>query len=124
MTIPVQIDQLAATLTVFDHAYLVTQRGSDEFAKIMTVDPVMQDDRLLIEAARESVRANVAADSRVTLIWPPRQFHGFSLIVDGWGTIAGDAIEIEIHHGMLHRPREHGDGPEWVFPSPSPSAAD
>lgn len=117
MTIPVPFEQLASTLTAFDHAYLITMRGQDEFAKILTVDPFVRGDRLIVATERDSVRSNVAADQRVTLIWPNREYHGFSLIVDGLGTVVDGEIVIDVDHGMLHRPSEHDDGPEWVFPA-------
>lgn len=116
MTIPVPFDQLEATLTEFDHAYLITLRADGGFVKILTVDPFVRDDRLVVAPVRESVRANVAGDSRVTLVWPPRRFHGFSLIADGTGSLTDESIEIEVDHAMLHRPSEHADGPAWVFP--------
>lgn len=115
MTIPVSFDQLAATLTVFDHAYLVTLRPAGEFVKILTVDPFVRSERLIVPG-RQSVLDNVASDSRVTLIWPPRDHHGFSLIVDGLGAVEGDEIVVSVDHGMLHRPSEHADGPAWSWP--------
>lgn len=117
MTIPVTLDQLASTLTAFDHAYVITLRGADEFVKVVTVDPVVRDDRLVITTGHRSILANVEADPRVTLVWPPREYHGFSLIVDGHGSVAGDELVVAIDHGILHRPHEHDDGPAWVFPT-------
>ena len=104
MTIPVPIDALAAVLRDFDHAYLITQRGLDEYAKVLTVDPFMRGDELVIATERDSVRGHVASDDRVTLIWPPTKHHGHSLIVDGRGSLAAGEIRIAIHHAILHRP--------------------
>ena len=72
MTIPAPIDALAAVLREFDHAYLITQPGAEEYAKVLTVDPFMRGDELVIATEHNSVRSNVASDDRVTLIWPPR----------------------------------------------------
>lgn len=116
MTIPVPIDALAAVLRDFDHAYLITQRGVAEYAKVLTVDPFMRGDELVIATERNSVRSNVASDDRVTLIWPPRTHHGHSLIMDGRGSLAVDEIRIAIDHAILHRPSAHADGPAWIFP--------
>lgn len=117
MTIPVSLDQLAPTLTAFDHAYVITLRGADEFVKIVTVDPFVRDDRLVITTGHRSIFDYVTADPRVTVVWPPREHHGFSLIVDGQGSVVGDELVVEIDHGILHRPHEHDDGPAWVFPT-------
>ena len=116
MTIPVPIDALAAVLRDFDHAYLITQRGAEEYATVLTVDPFMRGDELIITTERDSVRANVASDDRVTLIWPPTTRHGHSLIMDGRGSLAVDEIRIAIDHATLHRPSAHADGPAWIFP--------
>lgn len=120
MTIQVPAAELAATLVGFDHAYLITQRGADQPVKILTVDPVLADGRLLVATESESVRAGVAADDRVTLVWPPRVRHGHTLIVDGHATLIATGLEtgleVRFEHGMLHRPRTHADGPDWQLP--------
>lgn len=116
MSIPVSMQQLAATLTAFEHAYLITMRPAGGFAKIYTVDPVVTDGELLIPTDHQASLDNVTADPRITLIWPPLVHHGWTLLVDGHGSAVPGGIQVAVDHGMLHRPREHGDGPEWVFP--------
>lgn len=110
MSIPVSFDQLADLFTHYPCATLITLREGT-FVKIMTVDPVLRANRIVVPDARKSVLLNAAADPHVTLILQPAQPHGWTLIVDGLGKVVLDNLEIEMVSGMLHRPRSHSDGP-------------
>lgn len=120
MTIPVQPDQLVAVLERFGSAMLVTL-PAEGFARVLTCDPVLDCSgaapELVIPDPFPVALANVAADPRVTVMWPAAEHHGFALIVDGYGRETSGELRVEIDHAILHRPRSHRDGPEWVFPS-------
>ncbi|EJZ87472.1 hypothetical protein QP400_09460 [Winkia sp. UMB3158] len=110
MSIPVPFTSLAQVLKNYNSATLITLREGG-FAKVMTVDPILKGGKILVANPRQSIKQNVAANNHVTLLWQPLQRHGWTLIVDGYGTIVADLLEIQMHSGMLHRPRAHGDGP-------------
>ena len=55
--------------------------------------------------------ANLAGNDAVTLVFPPAQAHGYSLIVDGTGVAVGDDVRIAPATAVLHRPSAHADGP-------------
>lgn len=115
MTIPVRIEQLAATMSRFGSAQLLTL-AADGAVRVHTVDPRFAHEQLHLTSEHRSALDNIARDPRVTLVWASPKHHGWTLIVDGTATVNGDAIVVEIDHGILHRPGSHDDGPEWVFP--------
>ena len=63
--------------------------------------------------------ANLAGNAAVTLVFPPREPKGFTLLVDGTGEAAGDDVRITPATAVLHRPGSHADGPP-----PPPSAGE
>jgi hypothetical protein len=62
--------------------------------------PVAWDGDCLIGAAGRTTAANVAAHPVVTLLWPPVELDGYTLIVDGEGVVDGEQVRVE----PLHRP--------------------
>ena len=47
----------------------------------------------------------------MTLVFPPREPRGFTLLVDGTAEVAGDDVRITPATAVLHRPASHADGP-------------
>jgi hypothetical protein len=47
----------------------------------------------------------------VTLVFPPREPKGFTLLVDGTAEVAGDDVWITPATAVLHRPASHAEGP-------------
>lgn len=111
MTIPVAASEIAATLTRFESATLITH--ASPYVKLLTVDPTMEGDDVVVHPIRESTQRNVAVDPHVTLVWQQHVHHGWTLIVDGIGRVEGDTLRVRVESGMLHRPRAHADGPAW-----------
>lgn len=112
MTIPVPLDRLERTLRRFGSATLIASRPGD-WPRVVTVDPVVEGEDLLVPTPYENARAAVAAYPRVTLVWAPPQRHGFALIVDGTATVTGSDVRVVVDHAILHRPAAHADGPAW-----------
>ena len=46
----------------------------------------------------------------MTLVWPPTEPGGFSLLVDGAATVDGETITVAPTKAMLHRPAPGPDG--------------
>ncbi|CAN5568212.1 hypothetical protein BH09ACT8_BH09ACT8_43060 [soil metagenome] len=105
MSVKVDLDQLADALAEYSFAYLVTV-GDDYRAKTIAVSPVLNDGVFDVGPVGGGTRRNVAAHDNVTLLWPPREPDGYSLIVDGRALASSDDAPLQIAptHAVLHRP--------------------
>ncbi|MGA4788016.1 pyridoxamine 5'-phosphate oxidase family protein [Nocardia sp. AB354] len=65
--------------------------------------PVLHPGRLHVPAPGSHTRDNVAARPAVSLVWAPREPTGYSLIVDGLGTLEDDRLVIAPTRAILHR---------------------
>jgi hypothetical protein len=102
MSVKVDLDQLSEALAGFSFAYLITV-GDDFRAHTVAVEPVYSDGVLDVGEMGRHTRANVDAHADVTLIWPPRQPGGYTLIVDGTAQPADDALRVVPTRAVLHR---------------------
>ncbi len=110
MSIPVPVERLVEALADYGSGYLLSV-SADARVKVVTVDPVAGDDVLVVAGPGRGTLGNVAGNAQVTLAFPPRQTHGFTLLVDGTGAVDGDDVRITAHAAVLHRPAAHSDGP-------------
>ncbi len=88
MSLKVDLDQLAAALANHAFAYLVT---------------VSDDYRAHTVAVGTRTRTNARSHADVTLVWPPREPGGYTLIVDGVANVADDGLTVEPTGAVLHR---------------------
>jgi len=102
MSVKVDLDRLADTLTDFPFGYLVTV-GDDYRAHTVAVSPAFADGAFAVGAVGKHTRANVSQHADVTIVWPPRQDGGYTLIVDGRGRLTDDALHVEPTRAVLHR---------------------
>lgn len=110
MSIPVDLDRLAEALDDFGSGYLLSVSPAGR-VKALTVDPVVREGVVMVLGAGRGTLANLAGNDAVTLVFPPAQAHGYSLIVDGTGVAVGDDVRIAPATAVLHRPSAHADGP-------------
>lgn len=110
MSVRVDLDQLADTLASFSFAYLITV-GDDFHAHTVAVDPVLSDGVLDIGSVGNTTRRN-AAERDVTVIWPPREPGGYTLIVDGVAELSGDQMRVVPGRAVLHRKATTGGAKE------------
>jgi hypothetical protein len=110
MSVKVDLDGLADALGDFSFAYLVTV-GDDYRAHTVAVGPVLTDGTLRIGSVGNSTRRNASAHPSVTLVWPPQEPGGYTLIIDGTadadGSIDG-GLNIHPTGAVLHRPATAG----------------
>jgi hypothetical protein len=66
--------------------------------------PVEWDGDDIVGAAGRRTGSNVTAQRAVTLLWPPTEPGGYSLIVDGDATLAGEQVRVTPVKALLHRP--------------------
>jgi hypothetical protein len=109
MSIPVEVADLARALEDFGAGYLLTNRAGA--VKVVTVEPTVTDGVVLVEAPGKGTVANLADNAAVTLVFPPREPRGFTLLVDGAAEVTGDDVRITPATAVLHRPASHADGP-------------
>lgn len=103
MSVKVDLDGLADALADFTFAYLITV-GDDYRAHTVAVVPELSDGVIGVGAIGNTTRKNVGQHDGVTLVWPPSQPGGYTLIVDGLGRPAGDGLEVVPSRAVLHRP--------------------
>jgi hypothetical protein len=103
MSVTVDVDQLAATLADFAVGYLITV-GDEYRAHTVAVDPILRDGVLEVGPVGGSTRRNVTGHDGVTLLWPPREPGGYTLIVDGRGELTEAALRVTPRRAVLHRP--------------------
>jgi hypothetical protein len=103
MSVKVDLDQLAEALADFTSAYLITV-GDDYRAHTVAIQPVLADGVLYVGTIGKSTRSNASAHPGVTLVWPPREPGGYTLIVDGRGRATDDGLQVVPSRAVLHRP--------------------
>lgn len=108
MSKPVDITQLHATLAGYGFAYLVTV--GESAAHVLAVMPELRDRALHVDGIGRHSTANAGARPAVTLVWPPVEEGGYSLIVDGDATVGDGSLTVEPVKAILHRPAPDADG--------------
>ncbi|ORV88461.1 hypothetical protein AWC11_15180 [Mycobacterium interjectum] len=103
----VDLERLAAALPDFPFAYLITV-GDDYRPHTVAVEPRMREATLDVGLIGGRTRENLARRGDVTLLWPPREPGGYSLIVDGKAEVtdpAGEAVRLGVvpERALLHR---------------------
>jgi hypothetical protein len=107
VSIPVQIDDLARTMADYESGYLLTNR--DGRTRVVTVEPAVVGDHVVIEGPGNGSRANLAENPHCTLVFPPAERHGYTLLVDGTATVTGETLAMQPATAVLHRPARHAD---------------
>ena len=102
MSVKVDLDRLAGALADFTFAYLVTV-DDGHHAHTVAVEPVLADGILDVGPVGGHTRKNLAVHGDVTLVWPPSQPGGYTLIVDGRGQPEDDRLTIVPCRAVLHR---------------------
>jgi Pyridoxamine 5'-phosphate oxidase len=110
MSIPVDVTRLAEALADFGAGYLLTASAGGR-VKAVTVEPTVEEGALVVAAAGRGSAANLAENPAVTLVFPPAEPRGFTLIVDGSATATETMVRVVPEGAVLHRPAAHSDGP-------------
>jgi hypothetical protein len=109
----VDFERLAAALTDYPFAYLITV-DEDYHAHTVTVEPTLRDlpegpgSLLDVGLIGGRTRSNLARRRDVTLLWPPPQPGGYSLIVDGHAEVSEEGADnawcgVVPTRALLHR---------------------
>lgn len=110
MSVPVELAELSAAAAKHHFGYLVTVNDRGQ-AHVVAVQPVVGESVVALDDLGRRTMRNVSPRSPVTLLWPPAEVGGYSLIVDGEVEETGDAsITIRPSRAVLHRPApDHHD---------------
>ncbi|MDT5095091.1 MAG: hypothetical protein QOH60_4454 [Mycobacterium sp.] len=107
MSVTVDLEQLAQTLADYTFAYLVTV-GDDYRAHTVAIDPAFVDHAFFVGSVGGTTRRNINQHNVITLVWPPREPGGYTLIVDGTGHFSDDVLTVEPVRAVLHRKAQPG----------------
>ncbi len=111
MSIPVDLADLARTLQDYGPGYLLSTAG--ERVKAVSAEPVLSGGVVVVAGPGGGSLRNVAANPAVTLLFPPREERGHTLLVDGTASVDGADVRVTPGHAVLHRPADHaGPGHE------------
>ena len=102
MSIPVGLDELAAQIDVFGSTPYLLTVSDDGRAHAVSVAVAWSDGGLSCNVGKRTA-ANAANRSNVSLLWPPHEPGGYSLIVDGEAASDGGAVIVRPAKAVLHR---------------------
>ncbi len=109
MSVKVELGELAAAIDDFDVAYLVTV-GNDHRSHVLSVWPAVTADGIVVDGVGRHSQANATAHPDVTLVFPPRDAGGYTLLVDGTASVDDSTITVVPAKAILHRPAAGPDG--------------
>ena len=113
MSVGVELDRLHEEVARFGATpYLLTV--SDDGRPHATSVSVSWADGTLVAGVGRRSAANCADRPDVSLLWPPVEEGGFSLIVDGAASVDGEQVTVSPARAVLHRQRADGPGSDCV----------
>lgn len=118
MSIKVETGSIGETMQGFAFAYLLTL-GTSPRPHVVAVGVTAVDGSLRVSGVGRSSRRNIEGNDAVTLLWPPPEAGGYTLIVDGAAGVRGDEVVVVPERAVLHRP-----APDAPAPAEGACAAD
>jgi hypothetical protein len=113
MSVGVELDRLHEEVARFGpRPYLLTV--SDDGRPHATSVSITFDGGSIVAGVGRRSAANVDARPVISLLWPPVEDGGFSLIVDGTGSVDGEEVSVTPEKAILHRQRADGPGSDCV----------
>jgi hypothetical protein len=105
MSIVVDLERLGDTMAGYPFGYLLTtSRGA---VKAVTVSARVVDGQVDIPVGSGGSARNLADNPTATLLFPPVEPHGYSLIVDGMASATDRGFRLSPVTAVLHRPADH-----------------
>lgn len=102
MSIPVVLAALREALSRHDIAYLLT--AGEERPHVVQVFPHLRDGVLVVTEPGRTARRVVGERPHVSILLPPREPDGYSLIIDGEAALDADGtLRLRPSHAVLHR---------------------
>jgi len=110
MSIPVDLSALADALANHTYAYLLTV-SDDGRPHAVAVNAVLSDGVLRAGVGSRSTKNSLARPDAVSLVWPPKEDGGYSLIVDGHASVTDEMITVVPSKAVMHRAAPADAGP-------------
>lgn len=114
MSVAVDLDEVRGQAAQRATAYLLTVSG-DGRPHAVEITVGWDGDSLVMRVGRSSAR-NAGDRPEVSVLWPPDEPGGYSLIVDGSAAVEpgddGGRLTIQVDRAVLHRPGPSPAGPE------------
>jgi hypothetical protein len=107
MSIPVPLDELAQTMQPYPLSYLLTV-SEGERVHAVAATAVVETDRLRVGPLGRRTLTNAGERPAVTVLWPPVEPDGYSLIVDGEAELSDDGVLVSPTRAVLHRAAARG----------------
>jgi hypothetical protein len=123
VSIRVEPTELAERLRDYGWAYLATV-GAEPRAHLVAVHPALVDGVLRIPDLGRTSRRNAGLNPELSLVWPPADPGGYSLIVDGTAVPDGDELLVTPTRAVLHRPAPTATDPTAAEPGDGRCASD
>jgi hypothetical protein len=101
MSIAVTLDELPGLLAEFSWGYLLTV-ADDGRPRVRAV-PTVWDGVALVCRTGDGARGNVGPRPNVTMVFPPADHVGMSLIVDADAVALDDGVRLTPTSAVLHR---------------------
>lgn len=101
MSVVVDLADVPRQLARFGRGYLLT--SADGLVKAVSVRVMPDGDELVVAAPGRGSVANVGANPSVTLLFPPLEAAGMTLLVDGAAAAAGDDVRVRPTSAVLHK---------------------
>lgn len=102
MSVKVDLDKLADTLADYPFGYLITV-GDDYRAHTVAVEPVLTEGIFDVGQMGSGTRRNASEHPDVTVVWPPADPGGYTLIVDGHAELTDVGLTVVPTRAVLHR---------------------
>lgn len=103
MSIPVEPERLRAETDRYGRFPYVLTVTPDRCPQAVSAVVTWRGDTLTAEVGARTA-ANVAGRPEVSLLWPPPERGGYSLIVDGTAEVEDGALRLTPVTAVLHRP--------------------
>jgi hypothetical protein len=104
MSITVALERIRQETARFTFAPYLLTIGDDGGPHAVAVDAAWEHDRLAMGVGKRSAH-NASARPQVSLLWPPNEPGGYTLIVDGTAAAIGDdRLSVAPARAVLHRP--------------------
>ena len=108
MSVKIEPTHIGEHLAGREFVYLIT--NSKERSHVVALRPLLTNNIACFASTGRTPLANVAANSSVTLTWPPcdstqtHEYAKYSLVADGIATVEGDELLVTITNAVFHRP--------------------
>lgn len=106
MSVKVDLAALAETMADYGQGYLLTV-SDDHRPHAVAVRPQVRGEALSVERLGRRTLANLAERPEATLLFPPVEEGGYSLIIDARATVEADGASFAPARAVLHRPSDH-----------------